>query len=190
MISRPQKNNQSGKLTITDPHCGVSLRLLNEGDFALFSAIYGDAEVMTHIGRTLNDEQAATYFKTTLNTHLQPLPEYLTYVVENRADGEPVGIVGAHWRQRTNRQVVDVGVMILRQWRRQNKAHQAKALLVNHLLDAPLTERVHVRCRLDNLAAMRANQRLGLHKGERYVEANTGHDCQLWYTKDHLSFVA
>jgi ribosomal-protein-alanine N-acetyltransferase len=190
MSNRPSKNEPVDSTGITDPACGVSLRLLDEGDFALFLAIYGDAEVMHHIGRTLNARQARKYFNSTLNIHQQPFPEYLTFVVENTSGGEPVGIVGAHWRAVTNRQVVDVGVMILRHWRRQNKAHQAKALLINHLLSQPLTKRVEVRCRQDNLAAMRANQQLGLLKGECYLDHKSGHPCQLWYTKDHLSFVA
>lgn len=190
MTIRQTKNDPDGLTVITDPASSVTLRLLNEGDFAMFFAIYGDAEIMRHIGRTQTFEQARRYFRSTLNIHQQQFPEYLSFVINNQTGGESVGLVGAHWRDAADRQVVDVGVMILSQWRRQNKAHQAKALLINHLLDQPITTRVDVRCRQDNLAAMRANQRLGLLQGEPYVDEKTGQHCQLWYTKDHLSFVA
>jgi RimJ/RimL family protein N-acetyltransferase len=134
MSNRQKKNEPVDSTGITDPACGVSLRLVGEGDFTHFFAIYGDVEIMRHIGRTLDARQAINYFNTTLNIHQQPFPEYLTFVVEHTPGGEPVGIVGAHWRDPKDRQVVDVGVMILSQWRRQSKAHQAKALLINHML--------------------------------------------------------
>jgi len=175
--------------SIMHPDCDVSLRLVSDADFAVFFAIYGDPEVMRHIGRTLDESQARSYLQQTLLVHQDKQPKYLTWVIENVSDGEAVGLVGAHWQQPALRNEVDVGVMILAKWRRQKKAHQAKALLINQLIRQPEIEQVVVRCWVDNLAAMEANAGLGLKKGQRYVDRKTGQLCQQWHTQDPLSLV-
>ncbi len=140
---------------------GLGIRLFTAADYESYQSIYTDAQMMTFVGKPLTADKALELFGQVLKAHESSLPRQLTYAIVNTKSAEVMGLVGLIWIDPNDRSTVEVGVMVLPQWRRQRVAHRAKQMMIECAFQHYAIKVIYAFCNNNNLAANLANQRLG-----------------------------
>ncbi len=133
---------------------------------------------MQHIKKPLTKQSAKRLFNFTLSELTSPQPTKLTYMIENSCH-EVLGLVGLTLPEKPNGSA-EIGVMILPQWQRQKVAHQAKQSLIATAFERMDLRHIYAHCEVTNIAANRANQKLGFDLDDSFHDPKKGTEIKVW----------
>lgn len=133
------------------------LRPLAAADRAFYVAMYGDAEVMRHVGPALSEDQAAEAFRRSLGLCRHPRPLYWLWVLAPHGPDGDAGLIGL---QTIASGAAEVGVLLLRPARSRGFAAEAIACVADHAFRELGFDRLRTRHRRDHAAARALMEKL------------------------------
>lgn len=144
------------------------VRLIDEGDLALYRQLFCDRETMRYIGpawtRTAAERAFLGVLEATRSTPLRAL--YLTLTTKDAQ--QPIGLCTLQNLDRSSRQI-ELGVMLVAAGRVQGLATEALIAVIAHAFSTLPIDEVWVRFAVDHLACERLALSVGLI---RYTEAS------------------
>lgn len=120
----------------------LDLRPLQEGDQALYVQLYGDSQVMQHIGPAQDTRTAARGFAAALRYNEATPPARLFWVIQDRDAAQALGLIGLSLDEPGGG---EVGVLLPAGHQGRGVATEAIAALADHAFGALLMRRLHTR---------------------------------------------
>ncbi len=120
----------------------LDLRPLADGDRALYMRLYGDAQAMQHIGAAQDAGTAARGFRAALRYNAATPSERLFWVIEDRAEAQPLGLIGLSLDGPGGG---EVGVLLPHAHQGRGIATEAIAALAAHAFSTMPLQRLHTR---------------------------------------------
>lgn len=108
----------------------IRVRPLNNADFGLYSALYGDEQVMRYIGLTLETNALERSFTIANQLNHEETFNRAFWVAET-IDSVPIGMLGATVNELTKK--IEVGIILKPEFQKNNFAFEALNLLNRHL---------------------------------------------------------
>lgn len=167
-------------LIIADPQKSIYLKAIEWCDIDFYYSVYGDAQMMKYIGQPMAYESACTQLKLTVATMSKSHPEHLTFVILDSQSNTAIGIIGLTWHDLSNRNTAEIGVMVIKKWRRQSVAHQAKEMMIEYGFNHLLLEKIIAWNQQGNVAAIEANKKLKFQPGTGKKNNRTQIKMRLW----------
>lgn len=121
---------------------GMTLRLLDERDRALYLALYTCPRVMRHIGAPLSEPDATAAFARTVAHNLRASPGHRTFAIDG-----PGGAAGIGALHRAGARA-EIGLMLLPSKWDGRHSHRAMQALAAHAFDAMALQALDAVCRL------------------------------------------
>jgi RimJ/RimL family protein N-acetyltransferase len=122
----------------------LDLRPLADGDEALYVRVYGDPEVMRHIGTPQDAATAARGFRAALRHNASTPPVRLFWVIHDRILVQELGLIGLSLDEPGG---AEVGVALPAAHQGRGVATEAIATLAGHAFVAMRLQRLHTRHR-------------------------------------------
>jgi RimJ/RimL family protein N-acetyltransferase len=138
----------------------LHLRLLVEGDEALFHGLYTDPETMRFIGPPLSAEKAAKSFQKFITRQREPSLKGRLLVMLEKATLQPVGICGTSQRDGDALRL-EVGIILKREARSRGFARETLTALIKRIFALSPIEEIYVRFSAQCPAVERLNIRVG-----------------------------
>ena len=147
----------------------ISLSKMNSDDKLFYREIYTDTNMMQYISQALDETAADKYFKIALKLMAKRPTKSLMFVIKLLNTKTKIGIISLRWNQE-DKECAEIGVMILKKHQRRSYAHMAKNLLIQHSLQQFNVQQLIAICDKENLAANRANQKLGFRLDQEFLD--------------------
>ncbi len=141
----------------------VRLTPLQSQHRAFYCQVYSDPALMQFIGEVRPLESLQRRFALTLKRMQSAPPQELVRVIEVPHSSQPAGLVGLIWRAGVT-DVAEIGVIVCSHAQRTGLAHRAKRRLMQYAFSNLGVRRIEARCHPGNLAANRANAKLGFSR--------------------------
>jgi len=146
----------------------INLQKFKYDDFDFYQRIYTDSDLMQHVGKTLDQHLAKKSFQLLLDKMQRADPSIILYLIRNNKTGDKIGLIGLRWNQ-AHANYVEVGVIIIQKYQRNSYAHKAKSLIIQHAFNCLNVNRIIAECKYKNVAANKANKKLGFSQIKTYL---------------------
>lgn len=110
------------------------LRLLDDGDGALYASLYGDPATMAFVAPALEPARLARALTATCSANMATPPRRRTWVIRDRALARDLGLIGLIWdgAPEGDRHGAELGVMLPPAWQDRGVAREAIAAVCDH----------------------------------------------------------
>lgn len=142
---------------------------LKDKDF--YNQVFTNEGLMTFITEPLTLESSMKSFTKTMSTMSLTPPKLMLYVINSKNDKGKLGVIGVRWNQE-QRKDAEIGIVVLKKYQRQGVGHLAKSLLIEQAFEYLGIEKIVAICDQENIAANKANEKLGFHCVNKFRENN------------------
>ena len=150
---------------------------LAASDRAFYECVYGDPDLMRHIGSALTAGQARASFHAVLAGQGREDARHYLWVLREAAGASRIGLLGLV-RDRETPSLVEPGAIIVSRWQRRGLALEALRSLLVRLPSLPMSTTIRtlrLRHRADNIGAERICIGLG------FSPARQEGDWRIWH---------
>lgn len=167
----------------------LALRRCERGDLDWLASVYGDTDVMRHLGGPQDRAKVSRFLDVRVLQYYDEHPGLGIWVTTERASGKPIGLHNLNHIQ--GEPFIQVGFVLVREaWDKGFASEMAFALLRYGFVDLALP-RICGIANLDNLASQRVLQKIGLRRqGERTFAAYASDGPQAWFERTAVDWLA
>lgn len=147
----------------------IKLEKLNQDDKLFYREIYTDPILMQYVCQALDNKTADNYFNIALKIMAKTPAKSLLFVIRLIGCNTKVGVTSIRWNQE-EKDSAEIGVMVLKKHQRKQYAHMAKSLMIKQAFQQFNVDQLIAICEKDNIAANKANQKLGFSFDQEFFD--------------------
>jgi len=138
----------------------LGFHLLQDGDYELFSQLYGSAEVMRYIGEPLTSQQLGASFNRAIHFNQDELADKKLIVARDKRLTLSVGVTGVTLLSESDR-IFEFGVMLLPGFYHKGLAEHISRRVVGWLISSCYARRIVIEIDTLNISARKVAERIG-----------------------------